>query len=120
MSFTPARVGAIGRLNQPIYDCRETPSELGNRTGVRARANRSVERAELIAGHADSRDFIYRATCAMGVHVIVNEPVGGVVGSRAAHTGAQQQGDSDLAHALRPRSARARYEKRKKEEREKK
>lgn len=42
--------------------------------------NRLVEQAELIAGHTDSRDFIYRDTCAMGVHVIVNEPVDTVEG----------------------------------------
>lgn len=47
-------------------------------------ANQSLERAKLIVGRADS-SWLYRATCAMGVHVIVNEPV--VVGS-GAYTGA--------------------------------
>lgn len=64
-----------------------------------------MERVELIAGHADPRDFIYRATCAMGVRVIVNEPVG--------YSGEpfirQQQGDSDLVYIhTAPKAARAR------------
>lgn len=68
-SFTSARVGAIGRLNRPIYDCQEISryTESNKCVCTRARANRSLERTELIAGHADSRDFIYRATCATWV-----------------------------------------------------